>query len=335
MITIDGSQGEGGGQVLRTSLTLSMITGQPVRLDNIRAGRKKPGLLRQHLTCVRAAAEISGAEVDGAELRANALTFRPGAVAPGTYRFAVGTAGSANLVLQTVLPALASAEAPSTVVIEGGTHNPSAPSTDFLATTFVPALARFGPTVDLELERHGFYPAGGGRLRAVITPAPWTPAEVPLRGAILDSTVSTVVSEASRGHAKRQAAALGSRLMVRRAGWHAHVVDSLGPGEVLSARFETEAGTMVFTAVPQRREKPRAAIARIAEEVEAWEPTGVFVDEHLADQLLLPLALAGGGRFRTLTPSLHTTTNRDVIEAFLGRRIDIAEVSETQWEISL
>ncbi|MGC3992143.1 MAG: RNA 3'-terminal phosphate cyclase [Chthoniobacteraceae bacterium] len=156
MLTIDGSEGEGGGQILRTSLALSLVTGQPFRIERIRAGRQKPGLLRQHLTAVQAATEIADGVVDGAEIGSTELVFRPGKVRAGQFRFAVGTAGSVTLVLQTILPALMLAGESSTLQLEGGTHNPAAPPFDFLAHTFLPQLQRFGPRVALELERPGF-----------------------------------------------------------------------------------------------------------------------------------------------------------------------------------
>ena len=170
MITIDGSQGEGGGQILRTSLALSLVTGQPFRMERIRAKRQKPGLLKQHLTAVEAAKTVGCAEADGASLSSQTLEFRPGPVTPGNYRFAVGTAGSATLVLQTVLPALLTASGHSTLTLEGGTHNPMAPPFDFLARCFLPLIRRMGPSVELELRRHGFFPAGGGQLHAALTP---------------------------------------------------------------------------------------------------------------------------------------------------------------------
>ncbi|HWH70147.1 MAG TPA: RNA 3'-terminal phosphate cyclase, partial [Candidatus Sulfotelmatobacter sp.] len=156
MIIIDGSQGEGGGQILRTALALSLVTGQPFRLERVRAGRQKPGLLRQHLTAVEAAKTIGCAEVVGAALGAQTLEFRPGPVTPGNYRFAVGTAGSATLVLQTVLPPLLIASGTSTLTLEGGTHNPFAPPFDFLARCFAPLLERMGPRLELELRQPGF-----------------------------------------------------------------------------------------------------------------------------------------------------------------------------------
>src|SRR5205823_10605464 len=149
MISIDGSFGEGGGQILRTALSLSLSTGAPFRIENIRAGRQKPGLLRQHLTAVLAAAEISGAAVEGAALGSTNLTFTPGTVRTGEFRFAVGTAGSGTLVLQTILPALMKAGGPARVVIEGGTHNSAAPPFDFLDRTFLPLVSRMGPKISV------------------------------------------------------------------------------------------------------------------------------------------------------------------------------------------
>ena len=170
MMIIDGSLGEGGGQVLRTSLALSLVTGKPFRIDNIRAGRKSPGLLRQHLTAVGAAAQVGEASVDGAAMGSTSMTFIPRALRAGDYAFSIGTAGSTTLVLQTILLPLAVAGAPSTVVIDGGTHNPAAPPFDFLDQAFLPLLRRMGVDVNVELVRPGFFPAGGGQIRATITP---------------------------------------------------------------------------------------------------------------------------------------------------------------------
>src|SRR6266496_1045455 len=171
MIAIDGSEGEGGGQILRAALALSLVTGQAFRMERIRAKRQKPGLLRQHLTAVEAARTVGCAEVSGAAMNSQTLEFRPVAVTPGNYRFAVGTAGSATLVLQTILPPLLAANGTSTLTLEGGTHNPFAPPFDFLAHCFVPLIRRMGPTIELELRRPGFFPAGGGKFLARIEPA--------------------------------------------------------------------------------------------------------------------------------------------------------------------
>src|SRR5262245_60469773 len=170
MHTIDGSRGEGGGQILRTSLALSMITGTPVRIVNIRARRAKPGLMRQHLTAVQAAAGVSKARVEGAAVGSREIVFTPSTVTPGNHHFSIGTAGSTTLILQTVLPALILASGPSHLVLEGGTHNPMAPPFEFLDRAFLPLLRRMGPAVDVTLERAGFYPAGGGRLSVTVQP---------------------------------------------------------------------------------------------------------------------------------------------------------------------
>ena len=169
MITIDGSIGEGGGQILRTSLALSMVTGKPFRITNIQAKREKPGLLRQHLTAVNAAVAVCGANAEGASIGSRELSFSPQAVKAGNYKFAIGSAGSTTLVFQTILPALLLADALSTLTLEGGTHNPFAPPLDFLQKVFLPLVNRTGPTVHLTMERAGFYPAGGGRWFASIT----------------------------------------------------------------------------------------------------------------------------------------------------------------------
>src|SRR5688572_24773039 len=171
MLTIDGSYGEGGGQIIRTSLALSLVTGKPFRAEHVRANREKPGLRQQHLTAVKAAAEIGQAQVEGAAVGSREFTFIPGTVTPGDYTFSIGTAGSATLVLQTILPPLMIASGPSVLRLEGGTHNVHAPPYDFLEHTFLPLVSRTGPQILIELERYGFYPPGGGRFNVLIEPA--------------------------------------------------------------------------------------------------------------------------------------------------------------------
>ena len=170
MIEIDGSEGEGGGQVLRTALALSCTSGMPFRIMKIRAKRKKPGLMRQHLTAVLAAAQISAAKLSGAEVGSLSLEFVPGPVRAGEYRFAVGTAGSTMLVLQTVLSPLLKASTPSRLILEGGTHNPFAPPFDFVQRALLPLVQRMGPVITATLHRYGFYPAGGGEVEVEIHP---------------------------------------------------------------------------------------------------------------------------------------------------------------------
>ena len=195
MLTIDGSFGEGGGQILRTSLALSLVTGKPFRIERIRAAREKPGLRSQHLTAVNAAAQVGNAEVRGNEIASAELTFAPRAVTPGKYFSPVGTAGSTSLVLQTVLPALLTASGPSTLVLEGGTHNPMAPPYDYLKEVFLPLLRQMGANVTSRLERYGFFPAGGGRVIVHVQPATLTPIAILQRGKIAERRADAIVSK--------------------------------------------------------------------------------------------------------------------------------------------
>lgn len=314
---IDGSLGEGGGQVLRTALGLSLVTGQPFAIDKIRAGRPKPGLQRQHLTAVLAAAEVGGAQVEGAELGSQRLTFKPKGVRAGAYRFAIGTAGSTTLVLQTVLPALLVADGPSTVELVGGTHNPMAPPFDFLQHAFAPLLHRMGASLALELRTHGFYPAGGGQWRATVAPAAWTPIELLERAAEPQQRARIVLSRIPRHVAEREASTLRARLGLRADEITIDEVDSPGPGNVVLLRLNLGVVTEVVTALGERGVLAEDVAAKVANEAEALLRSGVPVGEHLADQLLVPMALAGGGVFRTVEPSQHTTTNAQVIERFL------------------
>jgi RNA 3'-terminal phosphate cyclase (ATP) len=194
MITIDGSYGEGGGQILRTSLALSLVTGKPFSINNIRAGRKKPGLMRQHLTAVNAAAEIGSAAIKGNRIGSQEFTFEPEMIKPGNFHFAIGSAGSCTLVFQTILPALIIAGGPSEIILEGGTHNPFAPPFDFLAKAFLPVINRMGPKVDAVLEKPGFYPAGGGRFKVSINPAGLNGFDLLERGNIINKTARAAVA---------------------------------------------------------------------------------------------------------------------------------------------
>lgn len=323
MLTIDGSAGEGGGQVLRTALGLSLATGQPFRIDGIRAGRAKPGLLRQHLACVRAAVALGSAEVSGDELGSRALTFRPRALVPGEHRVDVGSAGSTLLVVQAVLPALLRASGPTRLVVTGGTHNPSSPPWDFVETVFFPRLRRMGARIAGRLERHGFYPAGGGRVVVEVEPAPLSPLDEVTRGDVVTRRARSIVSGLGTGVAHRELRVLHERLGMA---WNTLHVEEItrpvGPGNALLVEVSHDHGTELFTGFGERTRRAEEVAGAVADEVEAWERAGVPVGEHLADQLLIPLALAGG-RFRTLPPTLHTTTNMEVIRAFLPVRFAV------------
>jgi RNA 3'-terminal phosphate cyclase (ATP) len=318
MLTIDGSQGEGGGQILRTSLALSLVTGTPFRIESIRARRAKPGLMQQHLTAVRAAAEVSRADVKGTAIGSRELTFKPGAIRTGDFFFAVGTAGSTTLVLQTVLPALLRAPGASSLVLEGGTHNPHAPPFDFLEKTFLPMINRMGPRVRAKLERPGFYPAGGGRFSVRIEPAVLSPLDLRARGAVRHRLARAIVANLPRHIAERELHVVAELL-----GWSPdelqieEVREAHGPGNLLMLEIECDHITEVVTAFGQRGVPAESVARKAVAEVERYLAAGVPVGEHLADQLLLPLALASGGSFVTLAPSLHAETNSEVIKMFL------------------
>jgi RNA 3'-terminal phosphate cyclase (ATP) len=325
MITLDGAQGEGGGQILRSALGLALVTGKPFTITNIRAGRKKPGLMRQHLTAVQAAARVGQAAVEGAALGSTRLTFTPGAVAPGEYHFAVGTAGSATLVLQTVLPALLCAGGPSQLRLEGGTHNPHAPPFDFLARTFLPLVARMGPGVDAELTRPGFYPAGGGEFHVTVRPAAaLAPLELLDRGETHAVSATARVAHLPRTIAERELRVIGAklglpadRLVVE------EVRDSRGPGNVVVIEVACEHVTEVFTGFGERQVPAENVAEKAVQAARRYLSKGAAVGEYLTDQLLVPLALAGGGAFRTLGLSRHAQTNMAVIQAFLDVAFEI------------
>jgi RNA 3'-terminal phosphate cyclase (ATP) len=327
VLTIDGSSGEGGGQILRTALGLSIVTGTPFRIERIRARREKPGLLRQHLTAVEAAAEISRARVEGAALRSTALTFEPGPVRPGEYTFNVGTAGSATLVLQTILPPLLTASSPSLLVLEGGTHNPAAPPFDFIARSFLPLLQRMGPEVAAELERPGFVPAGGGRFHVAITPVSHLrPFSLIERGPVLDRRARALVSRLPRSIGEREIRVLRDALSLapERASVD-EIHDGIGPGNVVLVDIELEHHTEVFTGFGRIGVRAEAIANRLVDEVQEYLAGDHPVGRCLADQLLVPFALAGAGRFRTGPLSLHATTNVNVVKQFLDVEIDLVE----------
>ena len=330
MLTIDGSHGEGGGQVLRTSLALSLLTRTPFRMENIRAKRKSPGLLRQHLTAVNAAGQVCGGAVEGAQVGSAALAFVPGAVRGGDYAFAIGTAGSTMLVLQTILLPLALADAPSTVELEGGTHNPFAPPHDFMDRAFLPLLRRMGVEVELELLRPGFYPAGGGKIRVRITPAQRLGRlELEERGAITTRCARAVVANLPWTIAEREVKTAAEELEWPEDCLQAHTLTgSAGPGNLISIIVGSEQVTDVFTAFGERGVLAENVARAAATEARRYIDSNAAVGEHLADQLLLPLAAGDGGSFTTMPLSSHSLTNLETIRRFCDRPMTTEPVSD-------
>jgi RNA 3'-terminal phosphate cyclase (ATP) len=334
-VVLDGSVGEGGGQILRTALSLAALTGRPFEIERIRANRRKPGLLRQHLTAVRATAAICGAAVRGDEPGSQSLRFEPGAVTAGEYRFAIGTAGSTTLVMQTVLPPLLTASGASRVTIEGGTHNPLAPPVDFFERSFLPFVRRMGPRVVLTLERCGFYPAGGGRIVVEVEPVQaLAPFELVERAPVVRKRARSLVAGLPRRIAERELAVVQESFGL--AADELEVVElahGQGPGNVLSIQLDMEHHSEVFTGFGEHGVRAEAVAAGAIEAARAYLAAGEPVGEHLADQLLVPLAMSGGGRFRTGPASRHLTTNVDVVQRFLPVALACTEYAPRRWEV--
>lgn len=329
LITIDGSEGEGGGQILRTALSLSLLTGKPFRIVKIRANRDKPGLRPQHLAAVQAAATLGGA-VEGAAVGARDLTFRPSAYQARDLHIDIGTAGSTGMVLHTLhLPLALRADGPVRLTLDGGTFNTRAPSFPFLETTWRAHMARLGLTVGLAMPTAGFYPRGGGRLDVWIEPGKPRPIALVERPPL--TSLRGVAGVANLGHrdvAERmelQAAALlaeaGFEAPIDRIDWRA---PSPGAAFALTADYGGIPATFVGLG---ERGKPAEQVAREAvAEFLAHDDSGGAIDAHSADQLLLPLALAEGRSLFTVAEVTgHLRTNAETIAAFLDRPIRIDE----------
>lgn len=326
-VLIDGSKGEGGGQILRTSLALSCITGKPLRIENIRAARRNPGLARQHLACVQAACEISNARCQGDALGSQVLDFQPGPVRSGDFHFDIGSAGSASLVVQTVLPALFGAYKPSRVTVTGGTHNPWAPPFDFLSETFLPAISTAGLSADCKIVRHGFYPAGGGKMTFSIEPRGQSIRPIDLCGGGDEFQIHARIYTAKLPPhiARRQQKLLSESALNIADVEHIEVTDSDGPGNCIMIRLVGGGRTTVFTAFGQRGKPSEKVVGEAVSQAEVFLKSGTAVDRFLADQLLIYMAVSNAGAFTTSELSKHLTTNIEVIKQFLQIEFKTAE----------
>jgi RNA 3'-terminal phosphate cyclase (ATP) len=319
MLHLDGSYGEGGGQILRTALSLAAVTGVPVHIEAIRARRPKPGLRPQHLTAVQALARVTQAEVTGVQLGSQALTFRPRPPQGGRYLFDVaektGSAGSVSLIAQALLPPLLAAKNPSVVTLKGGTHVPWSPPTHYLSHVFLPALATLGVEVKLTLERWGWYPKGGGQVRLEITPVrAFTGVEwrSPAAGGVFRalSAAALLPEHVARRQVARLQARLGEAFPVEIV-----PADGRNPGSLVFLW-----GPLAGFAALGARGKPAERVAdEVAEAFITFRESGSALDRHLADQILLYLALARGpSSLTTEAVTSHLLTNAWVIEQFLG-----------------
>jgi RNA 3'-terminal phosphate cyclase (ATP) len=314
-LQLDGSAG--GGQMLRTALSLAMVTGQPFRMTNIRGKRSRPGLMRQHLTCVKAACEISGGTADGAEIGSTELVFRAGKVRAGSYQFAIGTAGSTGLLFQTLLPALWQADGPSTLRLEGGTHNPLAPPFDFLERVFLPTLKKAGVEASISLENAGFAPAGGGAITAAINPCTkLTPLDLTTRPDQTGSRIRVLTRHLPLSIAGRMLDAALDVFTCKDA-----TVESCepGPGAGVCCFVESQFDGIreLISTFGEQGVSAEKLGHRAAKLMQDYINCGAPVGRCLADQLLLPMALAGDGRIVTMSPDAHVPTNIAVIEKFL------------------
>jgi len=325
MIELDGSAGEGGGQILRSSLALSLVTGQPFYLRNVRARRPKPGLQPQHLMSVRAAARVGNADVRGDALRSSDLTFVPGTVQPGRYHFPIGTAGATGLVLQTVYLPLALAKGASDLILEGGTHVSTSPCYHFLATTWRAYLAAMGIHLTMKMVRPGFYPRGGGQVDVQIQPcAAVQRLQLTERSRVTKVTGFSAVAGLPEDIARRQARRATFRLRdtglpvaLREEVW------SGGPGTVLAVELNTTPAPTFYFGLGARGKPAEAVADEAADQALAyWKAAPGAVDEHSADQIVLPLALApGGSTYSVSQVTLHLLTNIAVIRQFIDRDI--------------
>ena len=322
VLTIDGSQGEGGGQVLRTALALSAIRGSPVEIHSIRARRRNPGLQAQHLTAVTALAAVSGARVDGAHLGSQRVVFAPGSVRPGEYHFDVGTAGSTALVLQALLLPLALAGGPSRITLTGGTHVPWSPPADYMREVWLPALADMGLCARVDVGRWGFYPKGGGRVVVEVEggtdlrPTTWVHrgGGLRLRGVSAVANLPRGIAERQRDRALRRLAAEGRHTEIA-----VVEAESLGTGSFLMLVAEVGGLRAGFSALGERGKPAEQVADEAVNALLEFLKAEAGCDPHLADQLILPMALAPGtSRLTTSRITRHQLTTVQIVQEILG-----------------
>jgi RNA 3'-terminal phosphate cyclase (ATP) len=329
--------GEGGGQILRTSLTLSLCLNRPFRIRHIRARRKKPGLQPQHLVAVTAAATVGRAEVHGAAPGATEILFAPRQLTPGDYRFDIGTAGSTSLILQTLLPALLSAPTASRLGLLGGTHNPLAPPYEFLRFAYLPLLRRMGAGVTAKLDRAGFYPVGGGSVSVEIQPVKQLrPLNLPERGELKSLTAHALLARLPEHIAVRELQTLQRQLKMENSQLHIqHLHTAKCPGNALILVIESEHCTEVISAIGRRGLPAEKVAQNIVDQARRYLNANVPVGQHLADQLLIPLVLAGSGCYNTLEPDSHTRTNIEVIHAFTDADLRCEQLDQQRWTLTV
>jgi RNA 3'-terminal phosphate cyclase (ATP) len=324
MIEIDGSYGEGGGQVLRTALSLSCLFNKPFRIFNIRKGRKKPGLMPQHLTCVRAAQLLSNAQVAGDYKGSTELSFSPQEVKGGDFFFDIGTAGSTSLVLQTLIPSLIFLKEKTSVILKGGTHVPYSPSFHYIAEVFAPVLESIGIKIELKIESYGFYPKGGGRIKAEIFPAKEIkPVRVLERGLILRLNGCSGVGNLPMSIAERQKKAVLDGIHSSITGLQYPVeielmdVPSPGRGTFVFLKSESENSSAGFSSIGERGKRAETVGEEAAAEFLKYYSANTAFDSHISDQIVLYLSMCRDESvFSTSCITQHLMTNLWVIGLF-------------------
>ncbi len=335
-IVIDGSQGEGGGQILRTSVGLAAALAMPVRVENVRAGRQRPGLRPQHLAAVRAAAAVCDATLTGAAIGSTEITFAPGQRRAGQYRFDIGTAGSGPLVLQTILPALAIAEGTSDVTVTGGTHNPLAPCFEYLRDVYGALAATVNVQAYFEMRRAGFYPGGGGEIRLQVQGVEAAENLVPLRlterGTLrhIDGlsaasySLAAHIIERQSNHAVERFSAIGRKTSIRQSVW-----ETFSPGTVVFLRAVFARSVAGFGALGARSKPAERVADEAVDALQAFLETPASVDHHAAEQLLTLAALApGDSRYVTDRATDHLHTNAAVVSRLTGRAVRIEPIGQ-------
>lgn len=318
-IEIDGSFGEGGGQILRTALSLSCITGSELSICNIRKGRKKPGLMPQHITCINAAALITHAQVRGNRAGSTEIKFTPGKIRPGKYVFDIKTAGSCSLVFQTLMP-LIFGDKPSDVTIRGGTHVPFSPPYHYISSIFLPTLSRLGINIDSSIRTYGYYPKGGGEVNFHIFPAEKiTGINLASRGGLRSISLMSGVSGLPISIAERQKDSAMGLLSALSADGEVMEAPSPGQGTFVFLKAEYENSAAGFASLGKKG-KPAEKVGReAAEEFMDFHSTSACIDPYLADQIVIYLGLAGeNSSFTTSRITRHLLTNLGVIEKFLN-----------------
>lgn len=311
---IDGSIGEGGGQILRTSISLSSILQKQIHITNIRAGRPKPGLAHQHKASIEAAGKLCGAIMNGVHVGSSEIWYEPTHLPiAGKYIFDIGTAGSAALVFQTIYPILLKADGVSEVTIKGGTHNPMAPPFEYLSEVLLPQLRNMGINIKLELVSHGFFPEGGGEIKATIHGTDIKPLVLTERGALIKKSITV------NGHVPSTTKQIRDELL-KELSWKSvsTTVNNTIKGHHSYAVVKMEyANTAeIITGLPEKRETPIKLAIDMSRDIYRWDTSTAPVGEHLSDQLLVPMVIGMGGTYTAIGPSLHLTTNIDVVNMF-------------------